>query len=405
MSIRTVAGTLLFVAVLLGVAGATYGIVRIVSDNQPKILPTVSGPLDPWTSVTRTKPILGGEVFGGDGNQYMFDVTGYRYGFVAVGEDCCGALDEVVGVVWSSPDGISWARIEPRDVFAAAEVDHVATSGSRIVAFGTSHAEPQSAEPETLVWLSDDGLSWRRSDVAGSSLTSSFRPAGVAGGPSGFLAWGLSPSGIQHVAVSADGETWTDVGFADAFPGTVVGGIAPWREGWAAVGSEAVEQGPDLGAEVGRAAAWYSADGVQWSPASADGLALERPLAGAYGLLAIGAGSECRACVGPPMLWHSDDGRSWQSIGLDLNGVNRSYAADGVHIVRLTMDPDEPARGKAALAASLDGASWNSLATGLAGGQLLRPAVGPKGILLIEPVYKDSATDQVDASMWYLPAK
>ena len=364
-----------------------------------------SHPALAWTSVTRTTRILGGELFGGDGNQFMIAVTGYRAGFVAVGEDCCGAPDEVVGAVWSTADGTSWTRIEPRDVFGAAVVEHVATSGRRIVAIGTSRAEPQAAEPKTLVWLSDDGLAWRRSDAAGQAFTASFRPEGIAGAPSGFVAWGRSSSGVQHLAVSADGESWTDIGFAGAYPGTVVGGVSPWRGGWVALGGQAVEQGPGIGAvKIGRAEAWYSADGVQWSAAVADGLALGQPIAGADGLLAQGAGSECGACVGPSALWHSDDGRSWQSLGLD-QPMNHSYATDGVHIVRIGMDVNAPADRNESLDVSLDGAQWTSLATGLAGAQHLGLAVGSSGILLLEPVVKDGATDQVDAGVWYLPAK
>lgn len=103
--------------------------------------PPWRGPTPAWTSVARTRPILGGELFGGDGNQYIFAVTGYRDGFVAVGEDCCGKVDTVTGVVWPSPDGASWTRVEPIDVFAEAEVDQVGASGGRLVAGGAAHDE------------------------------------------------------------------------------------------------------------------------------------------------------------------------------------------------------------------------------------------------------------------------
>lgn len=357
-----------------------------------------------WTAVTRTKPILGGQVFGGDGNQYLIAVTGYQDGFVAVGEDCCGKADAVVGAVWASPDGTSWTRIEPVDVFGASVVEQVAASGSRLVAIGTSRAQPQGADPKTLVWLSGDGLAWRRSDAASAYFTASFRPAGIAGGPAGFIAWGESPSGQQHVAFSADGEDWTDVGFADAYPGTLVGGISPWRGGWAAAGSQRVKQPAGIGASTpGPARAWFSADGVNWSPGTADGLAIGAPLAGADGLLALGAASKCGACIGPDLLWHSGDGRVWLPLGPDK--MNRRYAADGTRVVRLTIDVDAPANADETLETSLDGVHWTTLAKGLPGEQHLGVAVGDNGVLLLEPQYRQGATDQVDGGVWYLPAR
>jgi hypothetical protein len=362
-------------------------------------------PASSWTSVTRTKPILGGEIFGGDGNQYIMAATAYGNGFVAVGEDCCGKVDTVTGTVWTTPDGRSWTRIEPKDVFGEAEIDQVAASGNRLVAVGTSRANSQAPSPETLVWVSDDGLTWRRADPAGQAFTAAFRPAGIAGGPSGFVAWGQSASGEPHVAVSVDGETWTDAGFAGAYPATIVDGVSPWRGGWVALGSQAVKQPAGVGASTpGPARAWYSADGVLWSAASVDGFALGRPLAGSGGLLAFGATSACGACIGPATLWRSDDGRSWQSIGKDLL-TNRSYAADGARMARLTMDVNAPADKDESLEVSLDGIDWTTLAMGLPGEQHLGLAVGVNGILLLEPTYKSGATDQADAGVWYLPAQ
>lgn len=358
-----------------------------------------------WTSVTQTKPILGGELFGGDGNQYIMAATAYGDGFVAVGEDCCGTVDTVTGAVWTTPDGSSWTRIEPKAVFGEAEIDQVAASGHRLVAIGTSRPDSQPGTSQTLVWLSDDGIAWRRGDAAGQAFTAWFRPEGIAGGPAGFIAWGESPARVPQVAVSADGESWTDVGFASSYPRTVVGGITPWRGGWVAVGSQTVKQPAGIGASTpGPARAWYSADGAHWSPAAADGLALGRALAGADGLLAMGAGSECGACVGPQALWHSDDGRAWRSLGPDRY-MNLNYAADEVHIARLGIDVNAPAGRDEALDVSPDGVHWTSLEKGMAGEQHLGVAVGSKGVLLLEPVDKGGATDQVDAGVWYLPAQ
>jgi len=81
------------------------------------------------------------------------------------------------------------------------------------------------------------------------------------------------------------------------------------------------------------------------------------------------------------------------------------WAFSPLALVRIGMDVNAPADRNESLDVSLDGAQWTSLATGLAGEQHLGLAVGSSGILLLEPVVKDGATDQVDAGVWYLPAK
>jgi len=85
--------------------------------------------------------------------------------------------------------------------------------------------------------------------------------------------------------------------------------------------------------------------------------------------------------------------------------MNLNYAADGVHIARLGIDVNAPAGRDEALDVSPDGVHWTSLAKGMAGEQHLGVAVGSKGVLLLEPVDKGGATDQVDAGVWYLPAQ
>ena len=171
----------------------------------------------------------------------------------------------------------------------------------------------------------------------------------------------------------------------------MVGGISPWRDGWVAVGSEAVDQV----FAVGRAKAWYSMDAAQWSEATVDGFALGQVVAGADGLLAVGAPSGCGGCVGPRALWRSDDGRSWASIGPD--SAYGGFATNGVHIVRLGQD--------GTLDDSLDGVHWTSLAKSLPGKEHLGHSVGSRGILLLEQGPGGTTRrDQTDGGVRYLPA-
>lgn len=140
---------------MTGVTMGGPGFVAVGSDGLNSDNPTGRARAVVWTSVdglSWSRVPHDEAVFGGEGDQGMFDVTVGGPGLVAVGEDEQGAP------VWTSTDGIKWIRIPPNEaVFPRSTgIFRVFAGGPGLVAFG----EAQWGVP--AVWTSVDGTSWRR---------------------------------------------------------------------------------------------------------------------------------------------------------------------------------------------------------------------------------------------------
>ena len=236
------------------------------------------------------------EAFGGPGSQYMMGVSAGGPGVVAVGYAYAdGATD---GVVWTSPDGRDWTRL-PDDgmVFGGPgnqRVWDVVAGGPGLVALG------QDGPPDELfdaaVWTSADGLTWTRIhiDQAVGIFGLNPRVHAVVVGDEGLTAVGsegaghgwLGPNVDLDAAVwrSPDGITWTAAPYdpAQPFSGLFEGGdqdmrgLAAVPGGFVAVGyegpifSEAEALFPDITGPDADAAVWTSADGIRWILVPAD---------------------------------------------------------------------------------------------------------------------------------------
>ncbi len=132
------------------------GFVAVGSDGLNSDAPTGRARAVVWTSVdglSWSRLAHDEAVFGGEGDQGMFDVTAGGPGLVAVGEDEQGAP------VWTSADGITWSRI-PHDQTAFIGIgvrifDVFNTGGQGLLAFGDDSAG-------AVVWTSADGITWSR---------------------------------------------------------------------------------------------------------------------------------------------------------------------------------------------------------------------------------------------------
>ncbi len=183
-------------------------------------------------------------------------------------------------------------RAAPFDpILCAGGIAQAATAGDNAVILGTG------AGDVAFAWSSDDGLKWTdRSAPFEGRL-----PQGVASDASGFVAFGVGPSGPPWSARSADGTSWEKPvplpGLAEGsiignpvvldgeiavFVGDPSGAIGVLRPdgsgGWkseqtsgltretlariVAVGDGLVA----LGGDQSGAKAWTSADGVTWRP-------------------------------------------------------------------------------------------------------------------------------------------
>ena len=135
------------------------GLVAVGSEGLNSDAPTGRARAVVWTSVdglTWSRVPHDEAVFGGPGDQGMFDVTVGGPGLVAVGEDAQGAP------VWTSVDGLTWSRVPPdEEVFAT---HGVATSAPKVkiealIAAGPGLVAGGGGGP---LWTSVDGVTWSR---------------------------------------------------------------------------------------------------------------------------------------------------------------------------------------------------------------------------------------------------
>jgi hypothetical protein len=146
-----------------------------------------------WTSVdgiTWSRVSHDEEVFGGTGpalrggEQNMTDVTAGGPGLVAVGWEFLGVSANAV--VWTSVDGMTWTRV-PNDDDIFGGVSHqaiwgVTTDGPTVVAVGEDRSRNRD-EGEVAVWTSDDGINWARGLPDEDGIGSGYPLSVTVGGP------------------------------------------------------------------------------------------------------------------------------------------------------------------------------------------------------------------------------
>jgi hypothetical protein len=172
-----------------------------------------------WTSVDGVtwSPVERDDaVFGGDGAQEMMSVTAGGPGLVAVGREVDPVEFELDAAVWTSPDGLTWTRIEnDGEVFGGEDTQEmwdVTAGGPGLVAVGVDWEV--ELPPDAAAWTSDDGVSWSRvgdESVFGGQSTQQIWSV-TEGGP-GLIAVGVSivDDVFAHEAAvwtSADGVNW-----------------------------------------------------------------------------------------------------------------------------------------------------------------------------------------------------
>jgi len=181
-----------------------------------------------WTStdgITWSRVPHDSVVFGGRGDQSMSKVIAAGPGLVAVGVDSDGNDDSVDAAVWTSVDGFTWSRV-PHDetIFGGAEIHSVTAGGPGLVAVGLDAAicegdTPDCEDVDAAVWTSADGITWARvatsEEVFGGAGSQSMSGVAttngtlVAVGRDGTGAWGKAGTVQAAVWTSTDGITWS----------------------------------------------------------------------------------------------------------------------------------------------------------------------------------------------------
>ncbi|MDX1469323.1 MAG: hypothetical protein R3258_08270, partial [Acidimicrobiia bacterium] len=303
-------------------------------------------------------------IFGGNGSQWMFDVTAGGPGFVAVGASA--RLLSRTAVVWTSTDGISWTRVSDDQAFAGeedyAEMRAVTTDGSTFVAVGMVGVQ----SPDAAVWTSPDGVAWTRVSDANGDLGGTLRQemdAVTAGGP-GFVAVGREfdiDSFEEDAAVwtSIDGAAWTRV-VSDALSSEGdqrMYGVTAGGPGLVAVGLDWwVEIPPD-------AAVWVSPDGANWErvphsevfagPSYQQMMAVT---AGDHGVVAVGLSVHVPGEGSEATVWVSSDGVNWSLVPHDDASLGGESDQEMHYVVQF--GDQLVAVGLSGPASDLDAAAW-----------------------------------------------
>jgi hypothetical protein len=223
-------------------------------------------------------------------------------------------------------------------------------------------------------WTQIDSPSWR--EVLGASL-----PYDIVGGAAGVV--GVRADGT--VVYSADGRNWRSAALpavASALPGRpmVPGALTAFAGGFVVVGrdgspdpySQVVESPLQPG--VGRPAAWFSRNGIDWAQAVVPGQMvpggeLREVTAGANGLFAVGIGEAVDTQTHPVTHgWASTDGMTWTSLGrvgedVPLIGgrllAQGSLVGDGTSMV--IFGAASAASSAVVASISIDGVRWQPL--------------------------------------------
>jgi hypothetical protein len=284
-----------------------------------------------WTRVPHDEAVFGGrhpqDSLATNCPQSMYGVVVGGPGLVAVGSESYSVGMEANATVWTSVDGLTWARVPHNEAVLGGPdnqvMQAVAAGGPGLVAVGYDEA---GGDRDAAVWTSVDGLTWTRvphdEGVFGGSGAQWL--SGVAARGPGFVAVGYDASDRGGaVWTSVDGLSWTRVSHDAAVSrGLQLEGVAVAGRGLVAVGSDSSGGDPD-------AAVITSADGLVWSRVPHDEAVFGGPgwqemygvAAAGLGVVAVGhdrSGDDWDAVV-----WASADGLTWTrtpDYGGDFSG-------------------------------------------------------------------------------------
>jgi hypothetical protein len=275
----------------------------------------------------------------GFGDSAMKSVVAHGDGFVAVGgsyrvgpdpdnRGLQGEMRDWKAASWTSTDGLTWRRSPDDAQLALADMWHVVSDGSRLVAIGAVSGPPCASgmhppcygedgpliDDRPAIWTSTDGVTWREAKVPATDGLVAPELRDVAATASGFVAVGVAVSGGQDSVVSpmvwrsADGRTWTAADPGATGKGITFRGLASTAHGLVAVGSA----GEDVLSSV--QAIWASGDGVAWQEVARPAVVDSGELAGvirADDALVAWTHHDLNIGLSDQEIWTSPAGGAW----------------------------------------------------------------------------------------------
>jgi hypothetical protein len=348
----------------------------VVPTPAPTVAPTPPSAAV-WTGLVWSDPVTPSFTV------YLYDLAPWGDGYVAVGEVPVGdGLSQAAFL--TSPEGLNWTVRYQVDAGFERYPQYLEALGDELLAFSRADVDHPNtgmvvAAPP-LVWRSSDGATWAL--VESPSWRATWEDAlllGVESGPDGIVAIGNHLAGEYNqlyadpiVLRSIDGLEWSRMTIDGLSAQSVVTDVVGFRGGFALLGGTETS----IVTGVGMPQAWFSDDGVTWTPAPVEGAAQDdnqfesqAAQAGASGLVSRSP-VMCAGCVERPAAWISDDGRSWQrDVDLGVEMPIGLMASDGARIVTLISErgpmvvppPSGPATGPTTAWISTDGLTWTEL--------------------------------------------
>jgi tRNA A-37 threonylcarbamoyl transferase component Bud32 len=309
-------------------------------------------------------------VLGGDQNQSISGEAIVNGTIVAVGHDDRGG--DRNAAVWTSSNATRWDRVSSAAFGGTGEqrIDGVAVLGEKVVAVGLQAA---GGDADPAVWTSgDDGATWQRVDAVTGGLHETGNRARmrfVAAGPSGLMAVGHeATTGSFDAAAwtSADGTNWNPASSA-SFDGPGhedMLGVTAFGNEWVAVGYGTVAGERDAAVWVRSGEAWSRIEDESFGgPGDQQ---INAVIAASSGLVAVG--SDASGGDGDAAVWTSTDGRAWDRVvpiettfgGL---GAQSMYTLALFNSVLVAGGSSQTSQGDSngAIWLSADGAIWTRL--------------------------------------------
>lgn len=296
-------------------------------------------------------------VFGGEEAPSINDLAAGDTGYVAVGSN---GRD---GIAWTSSDGYVWERVPQSASFVGegwVNMNSVTYGSGGYVAVGyESQSDNEAMIDRGVVWVSPDGVTWERIDSE--LFNDAVMMNDVAANDTGYVAVGLDWTPLPFhpgVWISPDGRNWNQIDFTDD------DGMAYFMQSVAVADDSIVAAGtsdpfmaiPEQDGD-GSVVMWISEDATVWTRVP-DNPALIGAQHGAYlcavavsrdQIVAVGEFKPKSASLSQAVVWASDDaGSTWNHIatpaevfiGVDANSltlmndvviVNDVYVAVGAY--------------------------------------------------------------------------
>jgi len=188
----------------------------------------------------------------------MGAITAGGPGLVAVGSIPTNGrvpISQERGVVWTSPDGRTWKKLENK-VFAGANIYQVIRAGPGLLAVGDSYPAPPPYGSHAVVWTSRNGSDWRRVPRDPKVFVDGSGMFAVVAGAHGLLATGITePPNLDYRSLlwtSRDGITWR-LAPGDPLLHGLVHRVIAVGPGYLAIGEQ-----------DGNPVLWSSLDGAHW---------------------------------------------------------------------------------------------------------------------------------------------